>query len=350
MFNRLPPLMQKATLTKIVKDIIISPHIGESILPYVPVATEKTVWDIVETDLGMAKFVAPDAESPMVDKLKVDQAAATIASIREKERFIESDLRAMREAGELPLVNDSPQTLLAALKTEAEQKLRKSLNRLKTRVSSRIEWMRWQSLQGNITYDDGDIKFAIDYGIPAANKVTLSGTQMWSDTTNADPLTNINDWIQTFIENRQGLAPARMYCTRKTLGYMTQNSKIRDLLKYNSRTDPAVFGSPKQAKKLILNMTDLVEVHVFDSFYKTAAGVQTRFLPENRIIMLPPSVVDGEVLGDVADGPHAHGGYKPGFYTWTQRKKDPYTVFVGVGRETFPRIYHPDWIFIADVF
>jgi len=343
--------MQKATLTKIVKDIVVSPHIGEGILPYVPVATEKTVWDIVETDLGMAKFAAPDAESPLIDKLKIEQAAATIASIREKERFIESDLRAMREAGELPLVKDNPQTLLAALRVEAEQRLRRSLNRQKTRVASRVEWMRWQALQGNITYDDGEIKFAIDYGIPSANQVTLSGTQLWSDTTNADPLKNINDWIDTFIENRKGLSLTRMYCSRKILGYMAQNAKIRSLLKYNSRVDPAAFGSPKQAKNLILNMTDMIEVHVFDSFYEATPGATgSRFLPQNRIILLPPALVDGEVLGDVADGPHAHNDYHPGYYTWTEKKKDPYTVFVGVGRECFPRIYHPDWIFIADVY
>jgi hypothetical protein len=97
-------------------------------------------------------------------------------------------------------------------------------------------------------------------------------------------------------------------------------------------------------------MTDIEEVIVYDSFYKDASGTTTRFVPQNKVILLPPQEVNGEVLGDVADGPHPHNNYKPGVYTWTQIKKDPYSVFVGVGRECFPRIYHPDWIMHATVY
>jgi len=349
MFNRQPPLLQKATLTRVVNKIKISSHLGEEFLPFKPVPTEKTIWDVVEADMGMAKFVAPDAESPLVDKRKIDQVIATIASIREKERFIESDLRAIREAGELPIVEDSP-TLMNALKTQAEQRLRDSLTRLKNRVANRLEWMRWQAMLGTVSYDDGDVIFSVDYGIPAANKVTLSGTAVWSDTTNADPLKNINDWIDTYIDNQSGLAPTRMVMSRKSLGYIAQNAKIRDLLKYNNNINPEVFGSPKMAQQLILNLTDIVKIHVYDSFYEDASGTSLRYLAQNKIIMLPEPVTNGETLGDVADGPHPHNNYKPGLYTWTETKKDPYTTFVGVGRECFPRIFHPDWIFVATVY
>lgn len=349
MFGRTVPLLQKATLTNVVRKIKISSQIGESILPFTPVPTEKTIWDILETDMGIAGFVAPDAESPMVDKERVDQAVATLASIRNKERFSESDLRAIREAGTSPVEAGSGQTLLQGLKEDAERRLRRSLNRLKNRVAGRIEWMRWQALQGTINYDDGEVKFAVDYGIPSANKVTLTGNDTWDDTTNSDPLAKIGDWIDTYIENQKGLAPTRMYMSRAALRYIAQNAKVRDLLKYNDKVNPQGFTTVKQAQQLLLSFTDLLKIIVVDDFYEDASGSSVRFLPKNKVILIPEPVTNGEQLGDVADGPHPHNDYRPGFYTWTETKKDPYARFVGVGRECFTRIFHPEWIFVATV-
>ena len=207
--------------------------------------------------------------------------------------------------------------------------------------------MRWQAILGEITYNDGDVIFSVNYSIPADNKVTLSGTEMWSDTTNSDPVKDINDWIDTYIETNKGLAPTRMYLSRKTLGYLAQNEKVRSLLKFSGHMNTDAFGSPKQAIKLITTMTDITKVIPYDSFYEDSSGDSQRFLPQNKVILMPEPVTNGESLGDVADGPHPHNNYKTGLYTWKQVKKDPYTTFIGVGRECFPRILHPEWIFIA---
>lgn len=63
---------------------------------------------------------------------------------------------------------------------------------LTRQADERVEWMWAQSLKGKIEYsrDEGD-SFEIDFRRPAANTITLAGTDLWSDTANADPRKDI---------------------------------------------------------------------------------------------------------------------------------------------------------------
>ncbi|WKL05273.1 major capsid protein [Paenibacillus amylolyticus] len=66
------------------------------------------------------------------------------------------------------------------------------------RLETRFEWMRWQSLTGNLVVPATANKPSrtIDYGVPANNKPTAD--VLWSNTTTADPL---KTWMNGFLDS-----------------------------------------------------------------------------------------------------------------------------------------------------
>jgi hypothetical protein len=106
--------------------------------------------------------------------------------------------------------------------------------------------------------------------------------------------------------------------------------------------------SPAKAQEVIETNTGL-KIELYDSTYTSEDGTTiTRFLAENKIIMLSSGLSDG--IGDTARVMHPLADYTPGYYSWTEEKKDPYGIEAGVGLDAFPRIKHPEALFNAVVF
>ncbi|MGG4449645.1 major capsid protein [Brevibacillus porteri] len=78
---------------------------------------------------------------------------------------------------------------------------------------------------GKISIAANRLNYEYDYQMPAAHKVTLTGTDMWSDPT-SNPVDDIRIW-QDLIEDDTGVRPARGLCTRKTWNYLLANETIR---------------------------------------------------------------------------------------------------------------------------
>ena len=66
--------------------------------------------------------------------------------------------------------------------------------------------------------------------------------------------------------------------------------------------------------------------------------------------MFPSKAILPEGIGDTARVGHPLANYTPGYYSWSEEKKDPYGVFAGVGLDAFPRLKHPEVLFNAIVF
>jgi hypothetical protein len=329
--------MDVMTMTQVVRKLENKggQKIGLQFLPFYDSPTEETMWDIVRAVNPMADFRAVDGEAKLVGRQAFDRAYADVVSIAEKERFNASDLRKIKEAGMLPVV-DGQTSLIAEFGRQAKKKVVDALQRRKDAIDNRLEWMQINALLGKIEYS-GKVKFSVDYGVPNAGIVPST---LWSDTTNSNPLEDIITWIKK-VEDESGITPDTIIMSTTVLNYIRKNTKLQDIVKY---TGP--FLSNAAAKKLIEDNAE-VTVILYNTRYTNEAGdTASRFLAENKIIMLPSTVQ----IGDTARVAHPLANYTPGYYTWQDEKKDPYGLEVGVGLDAFPRIMHPEVLLNAVVY
>lgn len=317
--------------------------IGLEFLPFYDSPTEEITWDIITAKNPLASFRAVDGEAEIVGRQGFQRAYADVASIARKERFNVSDLRKIREAGMLPIVDGST-SLVAQMGAAAKKKIREALQRCKDAVDNRIEWLQVSALLGKIDSPSGSkIKFSVDYGV-TGGQTGIVPTNLWSDTTNATPLKDIQDWQELVLTNT-GILLDTIIMSRKALNYIKDNAKLQTIFQY---TNP--LQSIDMAKTIVQDNTGL-KIRIYDSTYTNEAGTTvTRFLAENKIIMLPSTDILPEGVGKTARVAHPLSGYTQGYYSWTEEKKDPYGIEGGVGLDCFPMITHPEALLNAIVY
>ena len=335
--------LDQVTMTEVVRKLENKggKKIGLDFLPFYDSATEETMWDIVRATNPLAKFRAVDGEAELVGRQAFDRAYADVVSIARKERFNTSDLRKIREAGMLPVV-DGKISLASQQGAEAKRKIRAALERCKNSIDNRLEWMQINALLGKIEYK-GDVAFSVDYGVTGGQS-GVAPTIPWSTVATSTPLDDILLWQET-VEDNCGMRPDTIIMSSKALRYIASSASLRNTLQYTG----AMFA-PKKAKEFVESELD-VNIILYNSRYTSENGLTTtRFLAEDKIIMLPSSNILPEGLGDTARVGHPLANYTPGYYTWTKEEQDPYGVFAGVGLDAFPRVKHPEVLFNADVF
>jgi len=163
-------------------------------------------------------------------------------------------------------------------------------------VRARAEAMRMEVLaNGTVTLAENNLSATIDYLVPAAHKVVLSGTDLWSDPS-ADPIADLMEWVAAL-----DVKPTRALTSTKVLGTLIKHPKVVGALY-------GVNGSDRMASRTELNaylqQLDLPSVAVYDGKYKKQAANGTftteRYFPENKIVLFGP-----DRLGDTIYGPTA---------------------------------------------
>lgn len=162
-------------------------------------------------------------------------------------------------------------------------------------IKARKEWIALQSVAtGGVTYSEGGVQFSVDFGYTSDQKPVLSGTDLWSDTVNSNPIEDIQGWVNTMAD--KGISLPRALTSRQIINYLLQNKNVR--IAYHG--DPSGSANPPQLTKAQLDS-------LFESLglprvvaYDTQARVENRTLvngrvsfsnirmaPQNRFVMLP---------------------------------------------------------------
>lgn len=338
----LPAILTQRFLTGVVREYPTEAFIGQDILPMQGVPGMDTMWDIIMMDAKMAPFVAVDAESELADKAEVKRGFSELADIRIKEPLNETDLLSLRMPGEPDVVTG----LQATQRATSEQKIRQTMDRMAARVWTRVEWMRWQALStGAITYTSKKVNFSVDFAVPANQKISKTGTAQWSDTTNSDPISDINT-VAELILAASGRVATRMVVGMNVPKYLVNNAKIRDLLKASGVIESLI--STKTVLEALGGILGL-KIERYATKYQTDAGTAAYFLDADTFVMFAePSQSDGETFGDVATGPAKANDWDTGIYAWVKEEEDPWVTFVGSGIHAFPRLRHPNWMACVD--
>lgn len=340
-------------------------HIGLSIAPFMDVATDDVIFDYIKGGLsdGLAPARAEDAEAELSQKDEgvYGQGRAAIVDWSIKDKYSASDVTRYREAlflaAQLQGVdqNDLPMNFVGNTVEDFQKRLSRHDALRRRKLDNRIEWLIFQALENSaITYNDGKIKFTVNYGRPTAqhNQTPASGT--YASTTH-DPIGDILA-MQDTMYNLYGVRPRRALCSKKFLNTFWKSAKFTALTglvvggtPVSSPIDPnyLIPGWSPQAAISAVEAATGVTFQVYDSVYRTrpigsTTWTNNRFMSENKVLFLPDESDMGEIDGtDIGfaktlTSPHPEGNWQSGYYEWEDEKRDPWQYVRGTGIKAFP--------------
>lgn len=144
--------------------------------------------------------------------------------------------------------------------------------------------------------------YAYDYdqdGSYAQNNfVKLTGTSVWSDTANSDPIADIQTGIDA-VEDLTGDTPAYLLVSKKTFGYLKANAKIRSMILAQNSTANVLINDARV--KEILKSEVGIDVIVYKKKYKDEDGVVHTFYPDGMATLLPEGTLGKTWFGMTPD-------------------------------------------------
>lgn len=329
----LPTFMRAPELTGIVRTSPINKkYIHTRVFPFMDCAADElTTW--IELDQNpMAPFVSIDAETAKVQGDIYGKLSYSVAYVRNKAVFKQSDIRIFEE------VAASQNSVLARMQFGKQAQITKAVRKLSENLDARLEWMAIEALTGQIDVSDGGVIFTINYPGPftgTAHKRT-PGT-LW-DASGGDPIADLLGWIEE-VGEKCGTDPSVMVCSRKVIRMLSDNAAIRQLW----FTGQAGFEPTLTPPFVIdaLKMAGINEVIIYDAKYTTTTRSTTtgrpaisrsRYLANTDILLLPATPV-GNMR--TAPGPD---GVQTGKFAWNKEEIDPWIVEAGAGIYAIPEI------------
>lgn len=355
-------------------------HMGLQFAPYKEVATDDVVFDYLTVQTtGLAPARAEDAESELAQKdvSGAGQGRASVIDWALKDHYDASDVNRAREferimeamrGGNLPL------TVSSAVEDWAGKIARDRLGR-RRKLDNRIEWLIMTALStGQIAYDDGKIKFLVDYGRPAtqtAGSTTfdvpraglVDGTWDLSGTGH-DPIkfiNGLNDWMN----DTYGVTFNRVIGSKFAFNTFVNSDKFSQRAglgaAYNGANQPVapdlrylMDGWGPDAARSIVERTTGVSLIEADHVYRTRpigsnTVSVTRFWPKTRLVFLPDeSQLSQIALSEIGfaktlTSPHPEGNWSAGFYEWERSTVDPWGQDMGNGIKAFPVFPHMEY-------
>lgn len=362
-------LVRKEVALGVVREIVPpTTHIGlQMVAPWLSVQSDDVIFEYAKglTD-GLAPARAEDAESELAQKdvTFVGQGRASVIDWSLKDHYSASDVTRYREALLIAQQVTDTQSLPLTIQSMTDgwlAKIARDTMLRRRKLDNRIEWLIMSALStGAISYNDGKIKFSVDFGRPVGQQAQTPTSGTYASTTH-DPIGDILA-VQQSMYNLYGVRITRALCSRRFLNSLWKSAKFIPLTGFASGADPNYLingWGPAAAIAAVAAATGITFIE-YDSVYRTRpVGSNTvtnnRFLPDNRVVFLPEEAdvnqFDETQIGfaKTLTSPHPMGNWQPGFYEWELDTMDPWGYDVGTGVKAFPVFPHMDLTFTWDV-
>lgn len=153
------------------------------------------------------------------------------------------------------------------------------------------ELLRMQALTtGVVSLKSNGVAFTADYGVPTGHKG--SPTVKWDVTATADPVGDIEDWIQKIVDDT-GVRPTEMLLNSATLGKLRKVESIRTGYFANSNAT----GNPT-SKQVQQYLEDSLQITIYtdDDQYKDGT-TNKKMVPDGTVVLMPDYKLGRSVFG-----------------------------------------------------
>lgn len=251
------------------------PYLGATLFPAQRVMGLDLKW--FKGADGLPVMLAPsnfDAKATTRDRIGVSAIETEMPFFREQMRIGEKDRQEI-----LKVAASSNAAVINPIITKIYN------DRVKLIDGSDVvaERMRMQLLStGKISISANGVKYDYDYRMLSARKVTLTGTDKWSDPT-AKVIQQVMGWLDD-VETSTGIRPKRAVCTRKTWGYLLKNETIR--MDMNPVNGANLIMTDALLKSYLLEKLGLT-VAIYNKMYATTVGgASSLFYPDDKFTLI----------------------------------------------------------------
>jgi hypothetical protein len=286
--------------------------------PFMEVASDDVIFDYAQglTQEGLAPARAEDAESELAQKDDTSGGVgrASIIDWAIKDRYAASDVTRYREQvllqQQMGTLNLNFPLAVGNMAEDFRTKVARDDAIRRRKLDNRIEWLIMSALESSaIAYNDGKIKFAIDYGRPAGQTNQAPTGGLWSLTT-SDPIGAILA-VQEYMFNLYGIRITRAITSRRVLNSLTNSERFLARAGMpvvggtpNIPLDPKYMldgWGPTAAQAAVTRATGVTFTE-YDAVYRTRPigskiVTSNRFLSDNKIYFLPAE----EDVNDIDD-------------------------------------------------
>lgn len=354
-------------------------HIGlAQIAPWLDVDSDDVIFEYIKGGLqeGLAPARAEDAEAELAqkDELLYGQGRAALIDWSLKDRYSASDVTRYRED---LFLQQKAAGVLADLKFnstgrgiadfQARVARHDALRRRK--LDNRIEWLIMSGLfNGSLAYNDGKIKFTVNYGRPAGQHNQAPAGGLWG-TAGSDPIGDVLAMNQ-YMLNTYGVKLTKGIISTRILNNIWKSDKFLAALGMpvlggtpSVPLNPNYLGlagyTPEGALRVMEQATG-VSFTIYDGFYRTRPiGGQTftmnRFTADDIACFYPSEGDLGEIddteigFAKTLTSPHPEGNWSSGYYEWEDETKDPWMHVRGSGVKAFPVFPYMEYTYTMDV-
>lgn len=353
-------------------------YIGLNIAPFLDVESDDVIFEYIKGGLqeGLAPARAEDAEAELAqkDELTYGQGRASLIDWSLKDRYSASDVTRYREdlflqqnaAGVLSQLNYN---FTGRTVEDFQRRVARHDALRRRKLDNRLEWLVMSGLSdGSITYNDGKIKFTVNYGRPSGQHNQAPAGGLWGTTT-SDPIGDLLA-VNQFMLDTYGIKLTRGVISTRILNNMWKSNNFLAALglpiiggTLNAPLNPNYLGlngyTPQGALAVVEQATG-ISFTIYDGFWRSRAiggttFTRNRFTPDDQLILLPSEGDLGEIddtevgFAKTLTSPHPEGNWSSGFYEWEDETKDPWMHVRGSGIKAFPVFPYMEYTYTMTV-
>lgn len=290
---------------------------------------------------AMAPFQRPTERSRMVDRDSVDYMAVQVPYMKPGMPTSAEEIIQRRTPGD-HLYSEKD------LRAEAQAQIARDIADLDDMIERRKEWMAAQGIITGrtpvVNLDDegkASINAEVDWNMPASHLITLTGTDLWSDRENSDPLANIKAWRQMCVRHAM-VAPDILTLGIEAALQFTRNETTLKLMD-NRRVEAGnveLKDAGLEQITMIAMLADGTKVYEDARTYIDDSGNVQYYTPVGRAVLGGGGHENAWAHGPISDLKCPNPRSERWVKTW--EVEDPSQRNVAVHSSSLPCVWQPD--------
>lgn len=227
--------------------------------------TDRLAFDVIAGSEGLLSNISIYAPASVDDKTTRKTITLQAPRIANKRFLSTADLNAYRGYGKAGVE-------MAKARVGREQK------DMRAKHDRTLEFWAVNALKGKI-YDSDMSTVLVDYNMDAGHLPVLTGTDVWSDADNSNPINNLRAW-KTLIEDDSAadIDGWLAYMGSGVMDSLLGNTAVRELLRYDKGSQIAESGRIERLSG--------VELDEYNGSYVDGSGSRQRFVGDNQFILV----------------------------------------------------------------
>jgi hypothetical protein len=299
--------------------------------------SDRLAFDVISGSEKVLKNISVYAPAVVTDKTNRVTVTLTAPRLAQKRFIHTSELNALRAYG------DQVQTEMMETRIAREQMDMRGI------MDRTLEFWAANALKG-VIYDSDMTTALVDYGLDSTHIIVLTGTSLWSDTSNSNPIGRLRIW-QRLIEKDAyaGITGWVAFMAGNVMDALLNITSVRELLRYGQGGQIAETGRISR-----LSNVEMIEVN--DSFLDEK-GNRQYLIPDNYILLVGlcqdlvdvpyAPIVDDDAPGGVGNIGATGAGVL--YFSKSWKENDPSGRWIKAETRPLPVLQRPGAVVYAKV-